>query len=54
MMGENQKKLPEEEQTEEKKNFWMFQILKRLDLSHVKHSYSLFSTNAGEFSNYMH
>ena len=55
MLGENQKKLPEEKQTKEKKNnFWMFQILKRLDLSNVKHSYSLFSTNAGEFSNYMH
>ena len=37
-----------------KKNFWMFQILKRLDLSNAKHSYSLFSRNAGEFSNYMH
>lgn len=48
MLGENQKKLPEEKQTEEKK------ILKRLDLSNAKHSYSLFSTNAGEFSNYMH
>lgn len=54
MLGENQKKLPEEKQTKGKKNFWMFQILKRLDLSNVKHSYSLFSTNAGEFSSYMH
>ena len=49
MLGQNQKKLPEEKQTKEKK------ILKRLDLSNAKHSYSsLFSTNAREFSNYMH
>ena len=38
MLGENQKKLPEQKQTKEKKSFWMFQILKRLDLSNVKHS----------------
>ena len=48
MLGQNQKKLPEEKQTKEKK------ILKRLDLSNAKHSYSLFFTNAREFSNYMH
>ena len=41
MLGENQKKLPEEKQTKEKKKLFNVSDLKRLDLSKVKHSYSL-------------
>jgi len=54
MLGENQKKLPEEKQTKEKKILNVSDFETVMDLSNVKHSYSLFSTNAGEFSNYMH